>query len=799
MSTFDQKKEPSWLEFEKEVSEVLELAGYEVERDVLVAGGQTDIIARKKNSVPESRILVECKYTESNSSVAVDDVENFNARIQMLRNIDKVDSGFLITNHKFSRYAKQAKTTSYIHLLTIDQLRRNIFNFTIYLKDLTDQKTTIRHPLIKPLYSPYGGKSEPSSTNYKGYDLLEFLLEASASSDGKRLCILGDYGLGKTTSSLWFASILADQFLNSPDNTPIPILVPLWRYTKSINVQALITDYIVNDCGIPNFRFSTFVGLLESGVFLLILDGFDEMARHVDEEVRYRNFADLSSLAKGKAKIILTGRPSYFPNEEELGRILSLEEESIDIYEAARDALDELAGYELIKLDPLNETQVDEYIRQATANNTIAEKMIQVIRGTYDLYELASRPVLLEMMVKTLPEILKKEASGPTNAAKLYQLYTGQWIDREHKKGEFRKLIGKKNKLLFMQELAYQLFIESKQSICPSELGNPIKRFFDINESDILDYFSHDIRTCSFLERKNNEYRFAHSSFQEYFAAYKLIEDANISLRVSWETTSFPPQIIRFASEILGNTPEVIPKIIAWAKEEANSTCAKNALVVLAFGGTQLSEDLQDKIGMPVPIFTSYAAYVLGDTKKSEVFANHLFKIISQEVKKQKVDIAPSEDFEEDDITTDTFLNLFGSLQTKLFHTVFDLSDIVQRSVRNSVVHIKHENSFFYKDHEKFLELNTLVDIPDPRPTELEFIIKREKREAFERAINQLPAKYNTAIGLHYLEELSVTEIATHLSISSSAAKVIIKRAYQQLRIILKNDKTQPLNGDEGI
>ena len=54
------------------------------------------------------------------------------------------------------------------------------------------------------------------------------------------------------------------------------------------------------------------------------------------------------------------------------------------------------------------------------------------IQRIYNLPDLARRPVLLDMIAQTLPELKEGQT---LNAARLYQVYTDLWLGREIAKG----------------------------------------------------------------------------------------------------------------------------------------------------------------------------------------------------------------------------------------------------------------------------------------------------------------------------------------------------------------------------
>lgn len=668
-------KPAEWENFEHKVEHVLGLAGYDVEHDTIVGGGQTDLIAVNNTGPLITRIIVECKYSEKRRSVSIDDVENFVSRVIVLRTQDLIDSGMLITNTAFSRHAKSIIKHNFIELLTLDELYCRIYNFRPYLTSLieTFERSKLHGVYINPFMLPLDPTINMQSdqtfstafdTDITPIDMSKFFSRWVKNKEGGRICLLGDYGSGKTSFCQWYAVQQAKKHLGNPSSEPIPLLIPLNRFTKAIDVNALITDFVVNDCQINNFRLHSFMFLLEYGRFLLILDGFDEMARHVDKEVRYQTISDLSQLAKGRSKLILTGRPGYFPTHDELLHLIVGTEED-DLYSIARDAFNEIVDYEPFEIQPFDLKQITQFVKLYIANHREAEKILNYIHNMYNLLDLASRPVLLEMIVKSLPRLLEKGKTTVVNSAGLYEAYTGLWIDREEQKGEFRKLIRKEDKLRFMQELSLQMFVEDKNAINYRNLNPTICEFFGVQDTD-LDYFAHDIRTCSFLFRiPRDGYTFVHRSFQEYFIAQRLISDIIRDDIYSWGIRHLPNEILRFTSEILFNKNKTaLERMIELAMNDPFSITSLNAATVVLLSETTVPDGIEKMFGMPGRLLRSYAALKLDRVESSKEFLEHLYKYGLEYIFNLRAQEEPGFS-EKEDIMHDAFFNTVNILKRK--------------------------------------------------------------------------------------------------------------------------------------
>jgi len=256
----------------------------------------------------------------------------------------------------------------------------------------------------------------------------------------------------------------------------------------------------------------------DQGLFLLIFDGFDEMAQRVDINTTISNFNELAKTVTKKSKVILTCRTEYFKTRQEAQKLF---------WEKTEDYIniDEKPNFEIFKLLYFSKKKIIEFLNRRVPlidDGDMGWKYYyDTIRSTYNLEELAKRPVLIDLITKSLPQLKLKEES--INAGKLYDVYTDFWLERDIKSE--RTFMKKEDKRLFVKELALKMLLDEQLSIHYSKLPTTVKSYFNLKKSEEIDYFDHDIRTCSYLKRASDEhYKFAHKSFMEFFVAKKLID-----------------------------------------------------------------------------------------------------------------------------------------------------------------------------------------------------------------------------------------------------------------------------------
>ena len=343
----------------------------------------------------------------------------------------------------------------------------------------------------------------------------DWMVKSSASG----LLLLGDYGTGKTTFLHHFAALQAQRFLSDPDHHRCPVLLYLKDFPGGLDLRTLLVA--VGDLvGDPSLNRNLIERLLRRGRLLLLLDGFDEMGLQADTRMRRVLFSSLLRLMLMPAvKVVVSGRPGYFPSLQEMEEVLELGGAGLSRELEAGPAV------EAVAIAALDEGQISRYVDSFDweTSQLTGVRVKEVIGQVYNLRELAERPFLLDLIVKTIP-LLEREAEN-VNPARLYEIYTERWLSREYGKGDFRWLIERSEKRAFTIELAWRMLRQRSLKIHFSELADWVRSYFNVSSPETIDYLAQDIRTCSFLGRDDEGfYSFVHRSFMEYFVALRLLE-----------------------------------------------------------------------------------------------------------------------------------------------------------------------------------------------------------------------------------------------------------------------------------
>jgi len=416
-----------------------------------VAADRVRLVCTSKGAFARP-VAVVCKE----GTVERGDVEALLAEVKA----QDLGGGVLVTHSRVSPAAREraAETEGAVRAFTLDQFYRELIDFEGYVRALVadyeqDELSTYDVDL--------GCRSADRSVYKPMDDYVDAWLDDPARN---HISILGDYGTGKTSFCRQYAAKLGRRWLADPDHHRIPILISLRDYAKAMNLEQLVTDFLVNRYGIQA-KYEAFRRFNADGKLVLLFDGFDEMAQKVDVQTTVDNFEELARAVEAHSKVVLTCRTPYFRTRREAEELLSRREQLPESSQLSGSLIDltDRPNFEIVHLLPFDRADIQAMLRARFPEEW--EQYWRQIERTYNLAELAQRPVLLDMMARPLPDLQPEQA---VNAARLYEAYTDLWLARDEEKG--RKLITRADKRLFMQELALEMLRREQLSIHYSRL-----------------------------------------------------------------------------------------------------------------------------------------------------------------------------------------------------------------------------------------------------------------------------------------------------------------------------------------
>jgi hypothetical protein len=284
-------------------------------------------------------------------------------------------------------------------------------------------------------------------------------------------------------------------------------------------------------------------------------------------ERRLELFYALLDVLGSMSPTIVTSRPGYFVERGELDSLLTmLSEQESEISARSHDmrafpAADALRrtivrrhrdkppmnadkaldarGVDVVRLLPLDRDRIEAFLQRRAADlvaaGTSPEAVIAFIDRTYNLADLASRPMLLELIVTSvlLNQLDLDDTEVQYGASGLYEIYTHAKLDLDLAKGRTRKGgLPLETRRMLAEALALEMY---RQSTLELDFDEVLDRLM-AEEGDVrdalavsgltADEIATDLATCSFLTLdEDGRARFIHKSFRGFFVARVLKED----------------------------------------------------------------------------------------------------------------------------------------------------------------------------------------------------------------------------------------------------------------------------------
>ena len=192
-----------WEQFEDQVCSLYRLLGFQVTSNINVAGQQVDLLCEKwVPGVGRLVLCVECKHARPENdanSVSNEAIQSFASMFRSSRDTQGWSAGIVVSNRPFSQSARAAAAQHHdIHLKTLDDLYEELLQLKAYLQkcvsDIEDRDHFSDYiPLNARRLSHTLDRTEHVTTAKAIFD------SWIDNNHSKQLCILGDFGSGKST------------------------------------------------------------------------------------------------------------------------------------------------------------------------------------------------------------------------------------------------------------------------------------------------------------------------------------------------------------------------------------------------------------------------------------------------------------------------------------------------------------------------------------------------------------------------------------------------------------------------
>jgi WD40 repeat protein len=507
LQTMQEKRDPL-TELADEVRTWLQAIRYEVSEPQRRDDRTVEMLATLDLGTVKQRVLVRCIGGEITHA----DVDALDEVLDR-----KTPQGWLISDKRVSdrARARAAQDDAFQVFTLADFLRQMVWG--PYFDALT---SLAERDHIPDLYVDLGCYKQEMAEEGREigrdqYASLDAYMDGWLTERGKmHISLLGEFGTGKTWFCRHYAYRQLECYLADPVNERLPLLITLRAFAKAMNAQQLINDALLEQYKLPfvGSAFQVFQEMNRRGKLLLILDGFDEMARQVDYQTVVDNFWTLAELVDENSKVILTSRTEYFRWAKESEKVLGGEEFG------RRTIVLSPPKFEVLHLEPFSDDQIREVITRrlgAEEGPAVAARIL----GAPNLAEMARKPVLVELLLAALDEV---SADVLENPAQVYLYATNRLLLRNI--DTQRTFTTTADKLYFLCELAWEMVKSGELRIHYTDIPERIKTYFGdrIKNQHELDTWDFDLRAQTLLHRDAaGYYEFAHKSLAEYFVAYE--------------------------------------------------------------------------------------------------------------------------------------------------------------------------------------------------------------------------------------------------------------------------------------
>jgi len=391
-------------------------------------------------------------------------------------------------------------------------------------------------------------------------DALTFLDEWLMDPGAPRYCaLLGELGMGKTTTAKEFARRLWDS-RGKADKVPMAIFLDLRLVgdaaTSDPDLDEIVGRILKRDWkGGPHSRPprpDEIYQLVEDGA-LVILDGLDEVLVHLTPSQGQLFTRQLLRIVPPSAKhgrLLITCRTHFFRTFQEQSAHFTLED---------RDSV-RAESYRALVLLPFGEEQIRRYLKNSLPDRNVDE-VYAFLQSVHNLPELAERPYTLSLITRQFARLEEWKAAGrPVTGLTLYRFVVEEWLLRDRGKHQFDP----EHKQMLMERVAAELLRSGLRTWSAGQLEQWLMDFLESHrgiashyEGVKRDLLKEDVRTATFLVRDegSDQFRFAHSSLQEYFLACYLRRALEESELTGWAIRGVSRETLDFVGQSLQERP----------------------------------------------------------------------------------------------------------------------------------------------------------------------------------------------------------------------------------------------------
>ena len=373
----------------------------------------------------------------------------------------------------------------------------------------------------------------------------------------RQLAILAWGGYGKTTLLKHVAYIYGTK-QQGRFQVPkrIPVLLVLRKYRDLLaqeippNLPELITNHHIpnlpkegNDRPVPE---NWAINLLRQGKAVVMLDGFDEVAKA--QRPKVARWINDQMRRYGNSIFILTSRPKAYKEQPAADRLeLSTGLWVQDFNEQQRRDF-VTRWYECQEKYAHGGRETPDVKQLAAAS---AQDLLSQIEARQELKDLAKNPLLLNMIVTFHRRYPRKNL--PKRRVELYrEICVLQLQDRPGAR-QLDTVLTECNAQSILQKLALAMMEQRRERIDRRELLLLLQEYVKQQEESInaREFLDQVVQISELLIEQEDEIEFAHLSFQEYLAATEIVRTQNEALLYGHlEDDWWKPTVLLYAAQV---------------------------------------------------------------------------------------------------------------------------------------------------------------------------------------------------------------------------------------------------------
>jgi len=603
------------------VRSLFELNNYEVDGPLRIHGAEIDLLAKPLSDPFGSAIYIEVTTEYVDNEKYGNDL----TKLAIVREKDPTARGIIVSSSGFSVPVQERAKATRIETLTYTELFRRFERFDKYIRLFEDDtEMGIEYAMLDKVYEePY---FEDKIGKHKATEYLSAWRD-DATPGKSWLIIVGEYGSGKTA----LTKILQYRWLRQYRRNPmlaLPLRIELRNFARQFDARGLLHHFLDRN-NMGHLPVEYVISLIRKGRIILLLDGYDEMAQYLHARERRACLEALAELSAGGAKGLVTSRPNYFTQGEELqvfevlysslqNSAYYLGREALELVEREK-AIDSLLARFLDKyeraLKELSPEQTESLVNRVLQDDIEGRRVVlALLRRIFrsmehgDAVTLSGKPVIITYLLEIV-EGLKKGINNidtPLKEAGIFSLIVDQLMMRDLARSPE---IDPRRRRRFLRRMAILLSRRDTPAATEKEFrdmvmlefNDELRRAGEAKPAQIERYFA-DLRGSATLTRSVDDHgveawRFSHNSLREYLVFEQMMDELRAG-NISKDKVPITDAMRMFASSLTEKeSREYIATLAAvWKASYMNS--GRGRMLCLIWGSLfSIENEQEDPLG----------------------------------------------------------------------------------------------------------------------------------------------------------------------------------------------------------